>query len=247
MKLFVLFGLKLGVGTLLAFAQAKAPVVQNAGDCSVNITGNNNTTASLICYGVDPKLAELVRAILNGTRHNDKAIENLSKQLAVMQKELDKPTLQIQQHSEGPNSPNTVNINQRPPSRRIPPEKRSEIVEILARKPATISVSAIENNAEAFQFAQDWFDAFKSAGWTIKDDIVHVFLVVGQPERGILVTFHGETIPPGQRNVVQKDSSSGVILLSLEALKMAEMAHGQGYPTMPENEFRFEVFEQPEN
>ncbi|MCU1299784.1 MAG: hypothetical protein JWQ87_68 [Candidatus Sulfotelmatobacter sp.] len=242
MKILVMFG----TCTFLAFAQPKDPVRQKAGDCSVNIIGNNNTMASLICYGLDPKLAEQVRAILNGTWHNEKVIESISKQLAVIQKELDKPTLQIQQHSEGPNSPNTVNINQRPPSRRIPPEKRTEMVAILARHPATISVSAIANNAEAFQFAQDWYDAFKSAGWIMKDAAVRG-LLGGVSERGILVTFHGETIPPGTRSDVREDSSAGAIVLSIAALKMTEMVHGQGYLNSPENEFGFVVFEQPEN
>src|SRR5208283_4266435 len=148
MKLLVILGLALGLGWSVAFSQVKAPVVQQAGNCSVNITGNNNTTASLVCNGVDPKLAEQVRAILNGTLHDKRTIENISKQLALIQKELDKPTVQIQQHSEGPNSPNTVNINQRPAPRRIPPERRAEIVAILARSPAKVSVSAIANNAE---------------------------------------------------------------------------------------------------
>jgi hypothetical protein len=58
------------VVTSLAFSQTQGPVAQQAGDCSVNIAGNGNT-ASLICKGVDPKLAEQVRAILNGTRRSE--------------------------------------------------------------------------------------------------------------------------------------------------------------------------------
>jgi hypothetical protein len=230
----------------LIFAQTKPSTTQEAGDCAVNIAGNGNS-ASLVCNSINPKLAEQVKAILNGTRRNEKAIEGISKQLAAIQTELDRPTLQIQQHSEGPNSPNTVNINQRHPDRRIPPDKRSEIVTILARQPATVSVLAIMNNAEAFQFAQDWYDVFKSAGWTMKDDGVRVFMVSGQPERGILVAFHGETIQPGGWTPVRDDTSARALLMGLATLKMGGAVHGQGYLTMAENEFSFEVFEQPEN
>jgi hypothetical protein len=65
----------------LVSAQEKKAVVQQAGDCSVNITGNNNTTASLVCSGVDPKLAEQVRAILNGTRRSEAATKEISEKL----------------------------------------------------------------------------------------------------------------------------------------------------------------------
>ncbi len=84
MKLLVIcsliFGI-LGCGPALASAQDKSAVVQQSGDCSVNITGNNNTTASLVCNGVDPKLAQQIRAIVNGTRRNESALKEISEKL----------------------------------------------------------------------------------------------------------------------------------------------------------------------
>jgi hypothetical protein len=235
----------LGACTPLLFAQTNGPVSQRAGNCAVNLAGNNNT-ASLVCSGIDPKLAEQIKGILNGTLHNERAIQQLAKQLTAIQVELDRPSLEIQQHSEGANSPNTVNINQRPPPRRIPPERHSEIVGILAKFPAKIRISAIANDAEAFQFAQDWFDAFKEARWTMLDDSVRVFIVGGQPERGIMLSYHGETLPPGGTGLVRKDTPAGAILDSLIALQLIDGVHGQGSMKMAEDEFTFQFFEQPD-
>jgi hypothetical protein len=93
MKLFRILGVLLGLDTSLVFSQAKAQVVQHAGDCSVNITGNNNTTASLVCNGVDPKLAEQVRAIINGTRRNESAVKEMSEKLDRIIKQMDQEAI----------------------------------------------------------------------------------------------------------------------------------------------------------
>jgi hypothetical protein len=78
----------------LLSAQEKKAVVQQAGDCSVNITGNNNTTASLVCNGVDRKLAEQVQAILNSTRRSESATKEISEKLDQILKQIKpEPTL----------------------------------------------------------------------------------------------------------------------------------------------------------
>ena len=71
MKTFIIIIFNLSIGTFVASAQALPPVEQKGGERSVNIAGNNNTVASLICHGLDPKVAEQVRAILTGTLHNE--------------------------------------------------------------------------------------------------------------------------------------------------------------------------------
>jgi len=89
MKLLARVSLVLGLTTPLAFSQAKNPIVQHAGNCSVNVAGNN-TTASLVCNGLDPKIAEQIQSIVGDTSHNQKAIQKLSKQLQLIQEELSK-------------------------------------------------------------------------------------------------------------------------------------------------------------
>jgi len=246
MKILVIVGATLCLSTSQAFAQVKVQVSQQAGDCSVNITGNANSV-SLVCRHVDPKLAEQVRAILNGTQRNEKALKEISQKLDPIVKEIGNPLIHIEQRSEGPNSPNTVNINQRTPPRRIPPDKRAEIVAILKRRPAKISVSAIQNNDEAYQFAQDWYDAFKAAGWTMMDDKVRVFMIVGRPGRGILIRLHGETVPPEGAAIVPTNSPAGVLAESLERLKIRQQVRAQKFPDMAQDQLSFSVNEHPEN
>jgi hypothetical protein len=91
MKILIILVLTVGFSTSLAFTQAKTPVVQQGGDCSVNISGNHNT-ASLICRDVDRKLAEQIRAILNGTRRSENATKEVSEKLDQILKQINKET-----------------------------------------------------------------------------------------------------------------------------------------------------------
>jgi hypothetical protein len=85
MKFVILFA----AAAWLAFPQANTAIVQQAGDCSVNITGNSNSTASLVCNGIDPKLAERMGAILNGTRRNEAMAKEMSGKLERIMTEMD--------------------------------------------------------------------------------------------------------------------------------------------------------------
>lgn len=113
MKTLIVLGLTLSLSTSLSFSQAKASVVQQGGDCSVSISGNNNT-ASLICSGVDPKLAEQVRAILNGTRRSQSAAKEISEKLDQILKQINKeaapPTVGLR--FVYPKSPALIVVNQ---------------------------------------------------------------------------------------------------------------------------------------
>lgn len=76
----------------VAFAQANAPVTQQGGDCTVNVNGSNNT-ASLVCRSLDPKVAEQIRAILQGTRNNETATKEISGKLDQILKQMNKETV----------------------------------------------------------------------------------------------------------------------------------------------------------
>ncbi|MGD1210941.1 MAG: hypothetical protein ABR973_06240 [Candidatus Acidiferrales bacterium] len=228
MKTFAFFALGLvGLGTPVAFSQSR-PVVQQAGDCSVNITGNNNTTASLVCNGIDQKLAQQIREIVSSSRKDGKTLQDISQKLDLVLQQIG-------------------NIPQKLPPRRIPPDKRDEIVALLGRRPAKASVVAIADNAEAFDLAQDLYDVLKAAGWTMVDETVSVFMVVGRPERGMMIKVHGETVPPGVPFQIPNESPGGTLLQGLQVLNMMPQVNAQRYPDMPENEVRIEVLGQPEN
>ena len=115
MKILAILSLIHCLGASLAFAQAKAPVNQQAGDCSVNITGSGNS-AFLTCKDVDPKVAEQIRGILNGTQRNEKATKDISQKLDLILKEIakgqkpaDPPDVAL--HFVNPRSPALVIIN----------------------------------------------------------------------------------------------------------------------------------------
>jgi hypothetical protein len=101
MKCFRPLGILLCFCTSLVFSQTKPPAVQQAGDCSVNINGNNNTTASLVCNEIDPKLAEQVRAIINGTHRNENAIRDMSEKLDRILKQMAQPVARPAQNCPG--------------------------------------------------------------------------------------------------------------------------------------------------
>lgn len=61
-------------------AQGTKQPTQQAGNCSINVTGNENS-ASLICKGIDATLAKQIQTILNGTRQNEAAMKELSAKL----------------------------------------------------------------------------------------------------------------------------------------------------------------------
>src|ERR1700733_5676999 len=93
MKTFRLLGILFWLCASPLFSQTKPQAVQQAGDCSVNIAGNNNTTASLLCNGIDPKLAEQIRAIINGTHRNESAIKEMSEKLDRIIKQMDQEAI----------------------------------------------------------------------------------------------------------------------------------------------------------
>ena len=96
-----------------AFSQSTTQENQRGGDCSVNITGNDNT-ASLVCTGVDVKLAAQVRAILNGTRRNESAVKEMSEKLDRILKQMDKEAIPplVGLRFVYPKSPALILVNQ---------------------------------------------------------------------------------------------------------------------------------------
>jgi hypothetical protein len=210
----------------LAFAQAKPATSQQAGDCSVNITGSGNT-ASLSCTNIDPKLAEQVRSILNGTQRNEKATKEISEKLDVVLKEIRK---------------------QRPTPRRIPPDRQAEIVAILARNPAKISISAIQGSEEAYDFAQDWFNAFKAAGWDMMGRAaVGIFMPAGRTGRGISLGMHGDPIPAGASFSPPAGTPAGAVGQAFERLKLNDHVYGAASRNRPADDFWLLILAHPDS
>lgn len=209
----------------VAFAQPKPATTQQAGDCSVNITGSGNT-ATLNCTDIDPKVAQQIRAILSGTQRNEKATKEITEKLDVILKEVRK---------------------QRPTPRRIPPNRQAEIVAILARSSAKISISAIQGSEEAYDLAQDLFDAFKAAGWDMKDRSVGIYMPIGKPRRGISLSMHGDPILAGSSYSPPTGSPAAAISQVFERLKIHDQVGATLSRKIPVDDFSLFIFAHPDS
>ena len=152
-----------------ALAQIKAPISQQAGDCSVTIAGSGNN-ASLVCNNLDPRIAEQVRAILNSSQRNEKATKDISQKLDLILKE----------------------ISKRPTPRRLTPKQRAELVLLLSGKVAQpVEVDGLANNAESMQYAEDLAIALQEAGWQVKS--LGAIQMIGRVPVGLHIFFKDES------------------------------------------------------
>jgi len=219
--------------------------VETKGACSPANTGSNNTF-KITCQGISVEQGKQFLAILNKIYEDRTPVNDVLKNLEEIKARLNQIGNQpvIQQHSEGPNSPNTVNINQKPPARRIPPEKLPEIEGFLKQHPAKITVAAVMNDGEAYQFAQDWYDVLKVSGWEMHSEHVLTLMPVGMPPRGIMIKIHGIGVGPDEPFAVSRDSPAGALSSSLVALNLFQTMRGQRYLDLPDGELRLEIFAQ---
>jgi hypothetical protein len=166
--------------------------------CTASNTGNGNTFT--INCGIGKEQGQKMLEILN------KILTNQLSPKAVMDK-LDEIEKAVQR------------ISTPLPKRRIQGEDRAGIIALLSEKTGTVGVSAIANDREAYQFAQDWYDVLKAAGWKMQDEIVRVFIVSGMPSTGITMKFHGQPVEAGTRVSINTNSLEGHVAMALEKVK----------------------------
>jgi hypothetical protein len=227
--------------------QTVASQAETKGTCSPANTGNNNTF-NITCQGISIEQGRQFLSILNRISMDQIPTKEVLTDLEEIKTRLSRiqGAPLIAQHSEGANSPNTVNINQRLPGRRIPPDKIPEIRDLLKQHPAKIRVSAVINNGEAYLFAQDWYDVLKASGWEMLDDHVLGFLEAGAPIWGIMIKLHGVGVKPNEPFMVPRSSPAAALGSSLAVANVFQTLTGQRYPEMPDGELRLEIHMQPE-
>jgi hypothetical protein len=119
-------------------------------------------------------------------------------------------------------------ISTGPPPRRIPAEKRDELIQYLAGRPAKVKISAIANDLEAYRFAQDWFEVLKAAKWTIDGDRIATFIISGQPQTGVVASMRGEPVGANEIFQVPNTEPAAYLANAMTALKVSFA--GQRYP-----------------
>ncbi len=108
------------------------------------------------------------------------------------------------------------------PPRRIPSDSRTQLIRLFSGKPARVRISAIPNDAEAFRFAQDWYEVLKASGWTIQGNRIGTANPITDPPLfGIVVKLHGEPLAPGQNFQVPNNEPIGYIARAADALGVA--------------------------
>jgi hypothetical protein len=125
----------------------------------------------------------------------------------------------------GGNVTNPTINNSAPPRRRIPTELRPELIAILAKKPMKVEVETFINDAEAYQFAQDWYDILKEAGWEMQSTSVRLNMMGGgPPPEGIVVYMKGEPIKPGQYIALDENDQSFALAKCMGELHLRPIA-----------------------
>jgi hypothetical protein len=85
----------------------------------------------------------------------------------------------------------TVN-NFSPLNRRLSDSQKTTLKSCLAAKTGTYTVSAIANNGEAYQYAQDFSEVFSGAGWKNEQTIpVAIIMIAGGMWSGVRISVHG--------------------------------------------------------
>jgi hypothetical protein len=98
------------------------------------------------------------------------------------------------------------------------------------------------NDAESYQFAEDWREVLTAAGWTIKDMSSAMY---DKPMTIPRMTFHGELSQIGQSITVPKDDPVTALGQALQIVNKGRQISGHGAPNRPEGIILLEVGAQP--
>jgi hypothetical protein len=136
----------------------------------------------------------------------------------------------------------TVTNNFAPPARRIPESLKGELATCLSRNRGTAFISVISGNPEAGILAQDWFDVFHNAGWSISDNRIGSFLVGGGPTpSGSQIKFHGSIKDDLTDLKYEHNSPGGIVADCLIGKESVAFNSTQLIPTLTEKDDQINV------
>src|SRR5262249_14239709 len=107
----------------------------------------------------------------------------------------------------------TVN-NFAPPRRDLSPAVTAELEQSLSLRKGTVFIGALISDNESVQFARKLYDAFKAAGWTMKDNTVRLVSLDAE-WNGVRVGYHGARQADGATVEVPEDSLPGSVITAL--------------------------------
>lgn len=219
----------------------RASNAQEAANNEISIAVSAATSANTAATNANNAAVAAEKETESASSEARKANEELSMQINQRSKETNAAILKV-----GTDTETSIKaISAGPVPRRISPENRTKLIAFLAMKPATVSISAIANDAEAYRFAEDWFEIFKGAKWKIEGDTINAFISAGPPQFGVVIALHGTPVGANEVFQVQNTEPAGFIGQAMEALKM--VVTGQRYPDIPEDTVRLSFYARPPN
>jgi hypothetical protein len=95
--------------------------------------------------------------------------------------------------------------NNGPTARHLTEAQKTSLIECLRSNPGKFSISAVVNNSEAYNYANEWRDVFLGAGWEIehKDIPIQIFMIGGGTWSGVRANIHDSSTVTGQIAILE--------------------------------------------
>jgi len=84
------------------------------------------------------------------------------------------------------------------PHRHLSEEVKTDLVNSFSSETGKISISAVVNDKEAWDFAKEFYDVFTAAHWSIDEDRIKSIMIGGQPWTGVQLQVGIPGIKPGE-------------------------------------------------
>ncbi|MGA8598734.1 MAG: DUF308 domain-containing protein [Bryobacteraceae bacterium] len=132
------------------------------------------------------------------------------------------------------------------PPRRISQSEKPDLIAYLTEKRTAISISAITNDKEAFDFAQDWWDVLNAAHWKMLGGGVGQAMLGGPPLVGCSLNFYGVPVPEGTLITLgADDNSTDRLARSLAKICGYSDLHAQRSLTIPSGQLQVMIGANP--
>jgi hypothetical protein len=163
-----------------AWGQSQKSISQNTGgECSPAVVSQGQVT--ITCTGLDRRQQEMLRRIPSLMDQLLKRSQSDRDQILAKLEEI----VKLQKNEEA-----------RHAQRHLTHDQQTILRECLKITPGSFSIGAMQGDAEAYSYAQDWRNVFMAAEWKIehKDIPIQIFMIGGGMWTGMRIKLHGTMI-----------------------------------------------------
>jgi cell division protein FtsB len=94
-----------------------------------------------------------------------------------------------------------------PPPRRLTVSLKEQMVSLLTPETSKISISAVLNNKEAWEFAAEFYEVFTAAHWTVDENRVKSIMIGGRPWTGVQLQVCVPAVTAGEQVTITGPSA----------------------------------------